>query len=68
MKLENVAVVSKVGSKDSEEAARDVAKKLLSKKITVYTILPINVEGAKQIETLEEIKKIKLDLVIILTE
>ena len=59
-------MVSKVGSKDSEEAARDVAKKLLSKKITVYTILPIKIEGAKQIETLEEIKKIKLDLVITL--
>ena len=66
MKLENVAIVSKVGSKDSEESAINVAKKLLAKKITVYTILPVNVEGAKQIETLEEINKIKLDLVITL--
>ena len=66
MKLENVAIVSKVGSKDSEESAINVAKKLLAKKITVYTISPVNVEGAKQIETLEEINKIKLDLVITL--
>ena len=51
MKLENVAIVSKVGSKDSEESAINVAKKLLAKKITVYTISPVNVEGAKQIET-----------------
>ena len=66
MKLQKVAVVSKVGSKDSEQAAKDVTKKLLAKKSTVYTISPIQVEGAKQIETLEELKKEKLDLVITL--
>ena len=61
-----MAVVSKVGSKDSEEAAKDVAKKLLAKKSTVYTISPIEVEGTTKIETLEELKKIKLDLIITL--
>ena len=66
MKLQKVAIVSKVGSKDSERAAKDIAKKLLAKKSTVYTISPIQVEGAKQLETLEELKKIKLDLVITL--
>ena len=66
LKLQNVAVVSKVGNKESEKAAIDVAKKLLKKKSKVYTISPIQVEGAKQIETLEELKKIKLDLVVTL--
>ena len=66
MKLQKVAVVSKVGSKDSEQAAKEVTKKLLAKKSTVFTISPIEVEGAKQIETLEELKKEKLDLVITL--
>ena len=61
-----MAIVSKVGSKDSEQAAKEVTKKLLAKKSTVYTISPIEVEGAKQIETLEELKKEKLDLVITL--
>ncbi len=61
-----MAVVSKVGSKDSEQAAKDVTKKLLAKKATVFTISPIQVEGAKQIETLEELKKEKLDLIITL--
>ena len=61
-----MAVVSKVGSKDSEQAAKDVTKKLLAKKATVFTISPIQVEGAKQIETLEELKKEKLDLAITL--
>jgi len=66
LKLQKVAVVSKVGSKDSEQAAKDITKKLLAKKSTVYTISPIDVEGAKKVETLEELKKEKLDLVITL--
>lgn len=66
MKLQKVAVISKVGSKESEQAAKDVAKKLLAKKSTVYTISPIEVEGTKKVETLEDLKKVKLDLVITL--
>lgn len=66
LKLQNVAVVSKVGNKESEKAAIDVAKKLLAKKSKVYTISPIQVDGAKQIETLEELKKVKLDLIVAL--
>ena len=66
MKLQNVAVVSKVGNKESEQAAKDVTKKIIAKKSKVYTISPVKVEGAKEIESLEELKKIKLDLVITL--
>jgi len=66
LKLQKVAIVSKVGSKDSEQAAKNIAKKLLVKKSKVYTIAPINVKGTEKIETLEELKKIKLDLVITL--
>ena len=62
MKLENVAVVSKVGNKDSENAAVDVAKKLLAKKATVYTISPVSVEGAKQMEELEAVSYTHLTL------
>ena len=66
MKLEKVVVVSKFGSKISEDAAKNVTEKLLVKKITAYTISPVSVEGANQIETLEEIKNMKIDLVITL--
>jgi len=66
LKLQKVAVISKVGSKDSEQAAKDITKKLLAKKSTVYTISPIDVKGAKKVETIEELKKEKLDLVITL--
>ena len=54
LKLHKVAIVSKVGSKDSEQAAKDVTKKILAKKSTVFTISPIEVEGAKQIDTLKQ--------------
>jgi len=66
LKLQKVAVVCKVGSKDSEKAAKNIVKKLLAKKITIYTISSIQVSGAKKIDTLEELKKIKLDLVVTL--
>ena len=66
MKLSRVAVVSKFGSKESEEAAKKVAKKLLAKKIQVYTIAPVTVTGAEKVEIAEELKNKKLDLVITL--
>ncbi len=61
-----MAIVSKFGSKISEDAAKVVTKKLLSKKITVYTIAPVNVTGAKQVESLEKLNKVKLDLAVTL--
>ncbi len=64
MKLNKVAVVSKFGSKESEEAGKKVAKKLLLKKIEVFTIAPVSVIGAKKVESTEELKNKKLDLVI----
>ena len=61
-----MAVVSKVGSRESEDAAKKVAKKLLAKKIKVYTVSPVEVEGAKKVNDLEELKTAKLDLTITL--
>ena len=66
MNINRVAVVSKVGSKESEEAAKKVAKKLLAKKSQVFTISPVEVEGAKKVTDLEELKDAKLDLTITL--
>ena len=64
MKLNRVAVVTKFGSKESEEAGKKVAKKLLAKKIEVFTISPVSVTGAEKVESAEELKNKKLDLVI----
>ena len=66
LKLRNVAIVSKVGSKESEKAAKDVAKKFLARKSKVYTISPVEVEGTKKLESLEDLKKEKMDLVVTL--
>ena len=66
MKLNKVAIVSKFGSKISEDAAKMIAKKLIAKKIKVYTIEPVSVPGAEKVESLEELSKIKLDLAVTL--
>lgn len=66
MNLNNVAVVSKFGSHEAEDAAKKVARKLLEKKINVYTISPVEAEGAKKVTDLEELKTTELDLTITL--
>ena len=66
MKLNKVAIVSKFGSKISEDAAEMISKKLIAKKIKVYTIAPVSVTGAEKVESLEELSKIKLDLAVTL--
>ncbi len=66
MNLNRVAVVSKFGSKEAEDAAKKVAKKLLAKKSQVITISPVEIGGAKKVSDLEELKDTKLDLTITL--
>lgn len=66
LKLKTVAVVSKFGSKESEDAGRKVAQKLLAKKAKVFTIAPVSVKGAKMVDTAEQLRDEKLDLVITL--
>ncbi len=66
MKLNKVAIVSKFGSKISEDAAQIISKKLVAKKLKVFTIAPVLVSGAEKVESLEELSKIKLDLVVTL--
>ena len=66
MKLNKVAIVTKFGNKEAEEAAKKVAKKFLAKKSTVYTISPVSVQNCKKVETMQDLKKEKLDLVVTL--
>ena len=58
MKLNKVAIVSKFGSKISEDTAEMISKKLITKKIKVYTIEPVYVSGAEKVESLEKLSKI----------
>ena len=66
MKINKVAIVSKFGSKKSEKAAKGIAGKLLKQKFKVFTVSPVLVNGAKKVNSLEDLRKIKLDLVITL--
>ena len=66
MNLNRVAVVSKFGSKEAEDAAKKVAEKLLAKKSEVFTISPVEIQGAKKVSDLEELKNTELDLTITL--
>lgn len=66
MKLQKVAVISKFGSKEAEKAAKEVARKFLAKKCRVFTMAPVIVEGAQEVESLTELKKEKLDLAVTL--
>ena len=66
MKIHTIAVVSKFGSKEAEKAAETVAKKFLAKKSKVFTVSPVLVERATKVESLEDLRKEKLDLVVTL--
>ena len=61
-----MAVVSKFGSKEAEDAAKKVARKLLGKKSEVFTISPVEVDGAKKVNTVEELRATNLDMTITL--
>lgn len=66
MRLRKVAIVGKFGSKPSEDAVRTVAKKFLAKKCSVFTISPISVPGAEQVEVVSDLKDEGLDLAVTL--
>ena len=66
MKINKIAIVSKLGSKKAENAVKGIATKLLKQKFKVYTVSPVLVKGAKKVNSLEDLRKIKLDLVITL--
>jgi NAD+ kinase len=66
LKLSRVGIVSKFGSEESENAARKVAKKFLSHRSEVFTIAPVSVDGAKKVESVEDLNSKKLDLVVTL--
>jgi len=59
-------LMSKFGNKEAEEAAIKVAKKFLAKKASVFTISPVSMQNCKKIETMQDLRKEKLDLVVTL--
>ncbi|MDE0090155.1 MAG: NAD(+)/NADH kinase [Thaumarchaeota archaeon] len=66
LNLRRVAIVSKVGSRESEEAAVRVARMFLAGGSVVYTISPVDTDGAQRVEALEDLQSVRLDLVVTL--
>lgn len=66
MKLGRVAVVSKFGSRESEDAAVAVTRKLLDMGADVFTISPVLVDGAERVDSIEDLRDSSLDLAITL--
>jgi NAD+ kinase len=57
-----VAIITKIGSVEAEDAAVRVATILARAKVTTYSVLPLKVEGATPARP-EDLAKIKLDLI-----
>lgn len=61
LNMQNVAIITKVGSSEADSAAIKVATMLNRRKINVYSVLPFIIEDAMP-TTPNELKDIKLDL------
>jgi NAD+ kinase len=61
LNLQNVAIITKIGSSEADDAAGKVANLLNRRKINVYSVLPFVIEDATPISS-NELKDIKLDL------
>jgi len=55
LKINKIGIVSKFGSKKSENAAKKIARKMLKMRSAVYTISPVSVTGAKQRDSLDDL-------------
>src|SRR5437773_11073765 len=60
--IRNVAIITKIGSREAEAAANRVARLLNKNKVKIYSVLPLLIDGAIQVRQ-EELKGVKLDLV-----
>lgn len=60
--IHNVAIITKIGNREADDAAIKVVTLLSSRKIKVYSVLPFIIDDATPIKP-DELKDIKLDLV-----
>lgn len=64
LKLNRVAIISKFGSKASEDAAKVVATKFLKRRAKVFTISPVSVDGAERADSIGDLRTENLDLAV----
>lgn len=60
--IDNVAIITKIGNREADDAAIKVATLLSRRKIKVYSVLPFIIDDATPIRP-DELKDIRLDLV-----
>lgn len=60
--IRNVAIITKIGNSEAEDAAGRVAGLLNKNKVKTYAVLPLKIEGNSSV-TPEELKDAELDLV-----
>jgi NAD+ kinase len=58
----NVAIITKIGSSEADDAAIKVSKLLTESKVQVHSVLPLAIDGAIPV-TSEQLKDVKLDLI-----
>lgn len=64
MTINNVVVITRYGSREAEELARKTVQLLHKRGVSVNTIAPLSIENAKELDSADELGKMKLDLAI----
>ncbi|MFL6385297.1 MAG: NAD(+)/NADH kinase [Nitrososphaeraceae archaeon] len=60
--IRNVAIITKINNAEAETAAERITNLLITRKIRVYSILPLTLENSTSVVTPEDLKNIDLDL------
>ena len=60
--IRNVAIITKINNAEAETAAERITNLLITRKIRVYSILPLTLGNSTSVVTPEDLKNIDLDL------
>jgi NAD+ kinase len=60
--IRNVAIITKINNAEAETAAKRITNLLITRKISVYSILPLTLENSTSTVSPEDLKNISLDL------
>jgi len=64
MPIKNIVLVTRYSSAEAENIANNVAQLVHKRGANVYTVSPLSVENAKELDSSDELKDIDLDLAI----
>ena len=64
MTISNIVLVTRYSSVEAENIANKVAQLVHKRGVNVYTVLPLSVENARELDSTDELKGIAFDLAI----